>query len=192
MKNSTLQKTLLLFFFFAIAFAGKVSAQLVSVTTTPATVCTPPGCDGTATSTDASALGGTYLWDDPMAQTTMVATGLCPGTYSVTISTSFGSMGASGVVGGCGAGVVDIVPAKSLSVYPNPATTSVSLDLSSIQQGNYTLTLVNVLGETISSEKISINGSMRKMIDVSIVPTGVYTVELRSDKNFYAGKVFKQ
>lgn len=44
-------------------------------------------CDGTAT---AFATGGTfpysYSWNDPLNQTTLMATGLCPGNYEVTIT----------------------------------------------------------------------------------------------------------
>lgn len=44
-------------------------------------------CDGTASVT---VQGGTapfnYLWDDPAAQTTAIATGLCAGTYSATVT----------------------------------------------------------------------------------------------------------
>ncbi|MFH1319930.1 MAG: SprB repeat-containing protein, partial [Bacteroidota bacterium] len=46
-------------------------------------------CDGTATVTTS---GGTppftYLWDDPLSQTTQTATGLCIGTYSITVTDS--------------------------------------------------------------------------------------------------------
>lgn len=48
-------------------------------------------CDGTATATPT---GGTtpytYLWDDPSAQTSQTATGLCPGTYNVTVTDANG------------------------------------------------------------------------------------------------------
>ncbi|MFH1321821.1 MAG: gliding motility-associated C-terminal domain-containing protein, partial [Bacteroidota bacterium] len=48
-------------------------------------------CDGTAT---VSASGGTppysYLWDDPGSQTTAIATGLCAGTYIITVTDSSG------------------------------------------------------------------------------------------------------
>lgn len=45
-------------------------------------------CDGT---TSVTVISGntppyTYLWDDPTAQTTPIATALCPGTYTVTVS----------------------------------------------------------------------------------------------------------
>lgn len=46
-------------------------------------------CDGTATALASGGVGPyTYLWDDPFNQTTETATGLCAGTYTVTISDS--------------------------------------------------------------------------------------------------------
>lgn len=48
-------------------------------------------CNGTATVTPSGGtLGYTYLWDDPGAQTTQTATGLCAGTYSVTVTDANG------------------------------------------------------------------------------------------------------
>ncbi|MCB0401386.1 MAG: gliding motility-associated C-terminal domain-containing protein [Flavobacteriales bacterium] len=51
-------------------------------------------CDGTATATPA---GGTapyqYQWNDPLAQTTQTATGLCAGTYIVTVTDFNGCSG---------------------------------------------------------------------------------------------------
>jgi len=50
------------------------------------TICTDSTCNGSVTVTP---MGGTapyiYLWNDPGAQTDSIATGLCPGTYSVQI-----------------------------------------------------------------------------------------------------------
>ncbi|MFH1321907.1 MAG: PKD domain-containing protein [Bacteroidota bacterium] len=50
-------------------------------------------CDGQTT---ASISGGnppfTYLWDDPLSQTTTTATGLCAGNYSVSITDALGCM----------------------------------------------------------------------------------------------------
>lgn len=51
-----------------------------------------PGiCDGTATVTVSGGTGPfTYLWDDPNAQTGDIATGLCAGTYNVTVTDANG------------------------------------------------------------------------------------------------------
>ncbi len=47
-------------------------------------------CDGTATAEPAGVPPFTYLWDDPGAQTTATAVGLCAGTYTVQVSDSEG------------------------------------------------------------------------------------------------------
>ncbi|MFH1320188.1 MAG: hypothetical protein ABII90_05975, partial [Bacteroidota bacterium] len=46
-------------------------------------------CDGTATvTTTGGAPPFSYLWNDPLSQTTQTATGLCIGTYSITVTDS--------------------------------------------------------------------------------------------------------
>jgi len=190
MKKTTLQKTMLLFLFFAFFYAGTVSAQLtLTVTITNATNCTAP-CDGSAAANNVA--GATYSWNTTPVQTTATATGLCPGTYSVTATYMTFTAGGSGTVGCGGNGVFDITTASSLSVFPNPATESVSLDLSSTMHGNYMLSMATIFGETVLAENVAINGNMNKLIDVSTLPRGVYFIELRNEKNFYAGKLLKQ
>ncbi|UKN00524.1 gliding motility-associated C-terminal domain-containing protein [Paracrocinitomix mangrovi] len=59
-----------------------------NVTTSQTDISCNGSCDGTATAT---VLAGntppyTFLWDDPLVQTTATATNLCAGTYNLTIS----------------------------------------------------------------------------------------------------------
>ena len=188
MQNSTLQKTVFLFLFCAFLSSGKLFAQLPSltVTITNSTNCSAP-CDGTASVPTVA--GATYLWSD--GQTTATATGLCAGTYSVNATVSIYSTSGVGTVW-CGTGVVDLTTASGLSLFPSPATESVSLDLSSTSYGDYSLSVITILGETIRTEKISVNGNLNKQIDVSALPGGVYFVELRNGNKFYAVKFLKQ
>jgi len=70
-------------------------------------------CDGTGT---AFAGGGvfpyTYSWDDPDAQTTFLATGLCPGTWNVTVTDANSCT------------IVDnVVIIQPTPIVPNPSTT---------------------------------------------------------------------
>lgn len=48
------------------------------------------GCDGTANAEAIGVAPFTYLWDDPGAQTTATATGLCAGVYEVTVTDALG------------------------------------------------------------------------------------------------------
>lgn len=65
-------------------------SSIVVTTSATSTTCNS-NCDGTALATVS---GGTtpytYLWDDPSAQTTLLATGLCPGNYNVTVTDNNG------------------------------------------------------------------------------------------------------
>jgi len=64
----------------------KVGAGLIAYVSSSTGVSCNGDCDGWAT---AQAISGvspyTYLWDDTNTQTTITATGLCPGSYMVTI-----------------------------------------------------------------------------------------------------------
>lgn len=60
-------------------------------TGTTTVVSCPGGNDGTATAEMLPALGNiTYLWDDPLAQTTATAVGLVAGQYSCTVTSDIG------------------------------------------------------------------------------------------------------
>ena len=77
-----------------------ISLGAILSATASSTDATQGNCDGTAT---VSASGGsapyTYLWNDPMAQTNISATGLCPGTFLVIVVDAFGdSISASAIV----------------------------------------------------------------------------------------------
>lgn len=85
---------------------GCVSTANVFVDDTPAAfqgsttiVSCPGGSDGTAFAEMVPELGTvTYLWDDPMGQTTQTATGLSAGNYTCTITSSVGCVGIVNVV----------------------------------------------------------------------------------------------
>lgn len=74
-------------------------------------------CDGQATATPAGGiLPYTYLWNDPVPQITSVATGLCSGPYSVTVTDSTG----------CTASAVVTIPVAPNVLVPNGTFTNVT------------------------------------------------------------------
>ncbi len=79
--------------------AGCVSVALDTVTEPTILMASAVGtdascggfCDGTGTATPSGGTSPyTYLWSDPNAQTTQTATGLCAGTYNVTVTDANG------------------------------------------------------------------------------------------------------
>lgn len=73
-------------------FAKKPPLSIVNIVTPPLNKCFGD-CNATA---NVIVIGGTkpytYLWDDPNAQTTKKATGLCAGTYMVTVTDANGDI----------------------------------------------------------------------------------------------------
>lgn len=67
-----------------------VGNNTVTTSSSSTFVSCPGGADGTATVTSSSPGTFSYLWNDPLAQTTQTATGLAAGNYICTITSSVG------------------------------------------------------------------------------------------------------
>lgn len=66
---------------------------IVSTTVTNTPVSCFGGCNGTATATVTNGTAPyTYLWNNPTAQTTATATGLCAGSYTVNVTDAHGCL----------------------------------------------------------------------------------------------------
>jgi len=91
------------------------SPNALTVTTTSTDVNCNGGTDGTATTTPLDGTSPyTYQWSDPLSQTTSVASGLAPGTYTVTVRD----------VNGCSVTDVAVVNEPSLIVANETTTTA--------------------------------------------------------------------
>nr|MBP6091184.1 SprB repeat-containing protein [Crocinitomicaceae bacterium] len=86
-----------------------ISVTIPTITATYSSTSTPAYCstanNGTASATfnmqnGNSGLTATYLWNDPLGQTTSTATGLLPGTYICSITLSNGCTGTTSVTVG--------------------------------------------------------------------------------------------
>lgn len=189
-----MKKSTLLFGIISMFCCGKIFSQTCNnvLTVTVSNVvnsssCTP--CNGQATGNSSGATG--YLWSN--GQTTATATGLCAGTYTVYAYDASLNCGSKTVTITCpGSGVFDFTDAASLNVFPNPASDLISFELASTMHGNFSLSVMNVLGETIHQENIFVNGNLKKWIDVSDFKQGVYFLELKNEKNILVGKFLKQ
>ena len=172
-------------------FAGKVSAQLtLTVTVTNATNCTAP-CNGSAAANNVS--GATYVWNTTPVQTTATATGLCPGTYSVTATLApYGSAGGTGTVTCTANGVNTISVDENIRVFPNPAHNELYLQVNTALQGKVDFTIRNILGTAVYQEAIETNGSLYKWIDISTLPAGMYDVEFLHGTQITRNKFIKQ
>ena len=71
---------------------------------------------------------------------------------------------------------------EGLKLFPNPANDKLTVNLISNTNGNLSIRLVNMMGQTLSYENITIfNGAINHSLDVSEIGNGVYSVEVVLD-----------
>lgn len=136
-------------------------------------------CDGDAT---VSPAGGTspytYLWDDTNAQTDAQATGLCAGTYCVTVTDAngctFDTCGISVAVG-----INEIPVQHSINVYPNPAKESFIISAS--KSGSFMLH--NGVGQVV------LTGRLNQTQQVSGLAKGFYTIAINIGEHYQYRKL---
>ncbi|MGB6035575.1 MAG: T9SS type A sorting domain-containing protein, partial [Cryomorphaceae bacterium] len=91
-------------------------------------------------------------------------------------------------VGGC-SGILSTSEAEgknSLSLFPNPATKEIWLELED-SRGTYTYQVLDVSGKSRAEGQII---QANQSLDISKLPTGVYTIQLSNDQGISAAKKF--
>lgn len=75
------------------------------------------------------------------------------------------------------------VSRASLRVFPNPATDWATFEMSDLDAGEYTLSLMNTLGRVIQKRQFSPVGKQAALrLDVSHLPAGMYLYSLRNER----------
>ncbi|MFT4981011.1 MAG: hypothetical protein ACI9UR_000858, partial [Bacteroidia bacterium] len=131
------------------------------------------GCDGSAAATPAGGTAPfTFIWDDPVGQTTQTATGLCAGIYQVTVTDANGcvvttsnvinppscdlDVNVTGQSVDCNGGAGGSVLATPITVQNNTPFTFLWNDGATIQEntgvtaGPYSVTVTDAIGCTAS------------------------------------------
>ncbi len=177
------------------SFATITITEPTEITTS--TNSTDPTCDVCADgSATVNASGGTpgytYLWSN--GQTTATALDLAEGTYCVTITDDNGCETNTCVT--LTALVTGVVNASlsdnSFTVYPNPTSGFVTVELETSQLSTITLTLTNMLGQNIVSQQSEVNGLFKQVYDLSAFAEGLYFITVRSEKETLLRKVIKK
>ena len=75
---------------------------------------------------------------------------------------------------------------QSILIYPNPASSTFTLEASFGPSPDATLSITNTSGQQIVSRKIT---KTKTEIDISHLPTGVYIVKVWNDKNVTVQKM---
>lgn len=81
---------------------------------------------------------------------------------------------------------------NQVSVTPNPTTGLVTLAFKDKPTGDYLLTVSDVHGRVLQSQKLENPVAPEQTLDLSSLPAGVYLIGLSNDAGRFCGKVVKQ
>jgi hypothetical protein len=86
-------------------------------------------------------------------------------------------------------GVSDVASENGISIYPNPVSDNLTIEISAFNSEKKYLSIYNVLGERMLKSQIT---NSKSQINVSGLARGIYIAELSSGKNIVRQKFVKQ
>ncbi len=143
--------------------------------------------------------GTSYLWDfgNGTSANTAIATAtyLQNGNYSVTLTVS-NDCGSVDVVFTIALGGISLEEGSTLEnsirIYPIPSKEYVNIEFMAEQSEQYTIELVNYLGQTLMVQSIVGSESLEQIqLNVSELPKGVYFVRIQNEQSIISRKIQK-
>jgi hypothetical protein len=175
---------------FQTKYTVKESSTLLEGTISSLNAST--GSNGSAT---ANPTGGTtpytYLWM-PGNKTTKTISGLTPGDYTVTITDALGCQIEKTVNIVSTVGIDEHNKTIDFSVYPIPSRDKVFVEMELDGLKEVKVSLYDVLGKNIESQKTSASGKFLAAFEINHLPSGVYYVKLEAGDNQYVKKIIVQ
>lgn len=137
--------------------------------------------DGSAT---VSAFGGTgtltYQWSTNPTQTTVTATNLAAGTYTVTVTDANGCMTTAIATVSVYTGISDMNALTTLSIYPNPANTSVNVSATLPAPSDGTIEVRDMIGRIVTTHTFAGEKEIHLTLDASSWAAAVYSVQIKT------------
>lgn len=165
-------------------------AQPVAILANTSATASTNGTDGTASSAPTNGVAPyTYSWSN--GGTTATITGIGAATYTVTVTDS---KGCSVIDTATVTGVVGIKEVKNstahFSFYPNPAHTTITVDLTSVKAPVKSIAIYDVTGKLMQSVS---DNALQSKVQLSVAyPAGVYYIQLTTDSGVATKKLIIQ
>jgi len=170
---------------------GCITTATTTVTEPPMLITSTGSTDETAANNGtASAMpsGGTapyaYSWS-PGGATTATATGLTAGTYTVTVTDANGCSDVQAVVvnSAMATGIAAADLQSSVRAYPNPNGGTFSLNIMATANTQYTLRIVNAIGQIVYNGSLSVNtGTTILPLSIEDMEDGLYILQVQSNE----------
>ena len=153
---------------------GVIGYSLSTITGLIITTADSGSGNGTALVSVASTPPNTYLWSDPAAQTTAMASNLVSGNYSVTVTDVLGcTYTDSATVALIISNGPELEPINILRLFPNPTNGQLHFELAPEQRAGRAA-VCNLLGEVIKSTSQLTNNSL----NLTDLKAGFYLLEI--------------
>jgi hypothetical protein len=134
----------------------------------------------------------TYSWSTNPPQLTDTATGLPQGTYTVTVTDANGCAGSNTVVLNTPLGIVSQTKDLDWSLYPNPVSDMLMLEMNVNKPQHVLIAVSDVLGQLVYTSCADIPLTYRQAISFQGIPSGIYFVVLQSSNGRYCRKIIRQ
>lgn len=135
--------------------------------------------DGSATVIVTGGTTMTYSWV-PSGGTAPTATGLTPGTYTVTVTDISGCVATSFTIVNFSTSIEENAVMANTNIYPNPGKDVFTVHIPEQFGGATTITVTNYLGETVFAKTLDSFGN--KEVNLSELASGKYAVKFSSAK----------
>jgi len=86
-------------------------------------------------------------------------------------------------------GVNNLSVEDNISVYPNPTSGNIKVDLNIPQEGDYTLSVSNILGQTLYTSNINLSGPYTGNINMASYGKGMYFLSIKGEQTNFIKKV---
>lgn len=88
-------------------------------------------------------------------------------------------------------GIKEFITVNSYSVYPNPVTSEVNIQLSVPISTDIKISITDILGRSIMNIKMEA-GYIRKTLNISQLAQGIYWIKLENGKNTFSTQIIKE
>ena len=172
------------------------SVTVTTCTSTPPSGCTPVAyfrvvnvsAGNSVSIKDSTFYGRHYHWSFGDGDTSDISGSIAhtyayPGVYTVSliVCDSCGCDTISKQVNVNVTGIYDVSGLTDVKLYPNPASTVCTIDISSADNMDVTVSLVDVVGAVLQSTKWQVHSGANKLdIDVANIASGIYEVTMSS------------
>lgn len=134
----------------------------------------------------------TYLWNTVPAQTDSVAANVPAGTYTVTVCDVNNCCCTNSATVHDGAAINEIDNSENVSVFPNPTTGIIFIDLKNIDKRTLTIEISDIVGKIVFYKVIMNDSGKTLNIDLRQLTNGFYALKIYNKQFVINEKMLKE